>query len=251
MPELNDHQTLRYCRHILLPQIDFEGQEKLLGSRVLVIGLGGLGSACLPYLSAAGIGQITLVDFDHVELTNLQRQIIYQETDIDRPKAEAAADFVSKQNSDCNITTILKKLAQPELDELVAEHDIVVDCTDNLATRQTINQACYLHKVPLVSGAAIRFEGQITTFTYTDNTPCYHCFSHSFGEQNLSCVESGVAAPLVGMVGSAQAMEVIKILTRIGKPYVGRLLMMDGLYGEQRIFQYAKRHDCQVCGHAG
>lgn len=248
MPELNDQQSLRYCRHILLPQVDFEGQEKLLNSRVLMIGLGGLGSACLPYLTASGIGHLTLVDFDTIELTNLQRQIIYQESDVNRTKVAAAADFVHNQNRECQISTINKKLNQAELAALIPEHDIVVDCSDNLETRNQINQICYQQKVPLVSGAAIRFEGQVTTFTYQPDTPCYHCFSHSFGEQSLSCVESGVISPLVGIVGSTQALEVIKILTHIGQPYIGRLLMIDGLYGDQRIFRFSKRENCPTCG---
>ncbi|RQW61861.1 molybdopterin-synthase adenylyltransferase MoeB [Vibrio viridaestus] len=247
MPELNDDQTIRYCRHILLPQLDFSGQEKLLESNVLLIGLGGLGSACLPYLSASGIGQITLVDFDTIETSNLQRQVIYKESDVGKLKVSAAAEFVKEQNTECSIRCIETRLDEETLAEQIALHDLVIDCTDNLATRQAINSACFRYKTPLVSGAAIRFEGQVTTFNYQDDTPCYHCFSHSFGEQNLSCIESGVVSPLVGIVGSTQALEAVKVLTGIGESYVGRLLVIDALTGEQRIFRYRKRDNCSVC----
>jgi len=247
MPTLDDQQTLRYCRHILLPQIDFDGQETLLNSRVLLIGLGGLGSACLPYLSASGVGHITLVDFDTIEISNLQRQVIYKESNIGQTKVSSAAEFVKKQNSECLITCIEERLDDNALSEHIAYHDLVIDCTDNLVSRRAINSICFRNKTPLVSGAAIRFEGQVTTFSYQDNTPCYHCFSHSFGEQNLSCVESGVVSPLVGIVGSIQALEAIKILTHIGETYIGRLLIIDGLSGEQQIFHYHKRENCSVC----
>ncbi len=248
MPELNDQQTLRYCRHILLSQLDFEGQEKLLESKVLVIGLGGLGSACLPYLSASGIGHITLIDFDTIEISNLQRQVIYKESDIGDLKVSAAKRFVKTQNSECCVTSIEHQLDDNSLNEQVALHDIVIDCTDNIQAREAINKACYQNKTPLVSGAAIRFEGQVTSFNYLDNTPCYHCFSHSFGEQNLSCVESGILSPVVGIVGSTQALEAIKILTNTGNPYFGRLLLIDGFSGEQRIFKYKKQESCAICG---
>ncbi|WP_233998364.1 molybdopterin-synthase adenylyltransferase MoeB [Pseudoalteromonas sp. T1lg48] len=247
MQELNDAQALRYCRHILLPQVDYEGQEKLLASKVLVIGLGGLGSACVPYLASAGIGTLTLVDFDTIEVTNLQRQVIYAENEVGQSKAHCAARFVAQQNSACHVDVIAEKLTEEQLTHCIAEHDLVLDCTDNLATRQAINHACYKSRTPLVSGAAIRFEGQVTSFTYAPGTPCYQCFSDRFSEQNLSCVESGVIAPLVGIIGSYQALEAIKILIGIGRPYVGRLLMFDGLSGDCREFSYPAQQQCPVC----
>ena len=249
MPELNDQQTLRYCRHILLNQFDFEGQEKLLESKVLLIGLGGLGSACLPYLSASGIGHITLVDFDTIEISNLQRQVIYKESDIGKLKVSAAKKFVEEQNSECSVISIEKQLDEQLLKEQITLHDLVIDCTDNVKSREAINKVCFQSKTPLVSGAAIRFEGQITSFNYKENTPCYHCLSHSFGEQNLSCVESGILSPIVGIIGSTQALEAIKILTKTGNPYFGRLLVIDGFSGEQRIFNYHKQDNCDVCSH--
>ena len=245
---LDDAQTLRYCRHILLPQVDFEGQEALLNSKVLIIGLGGLGSSCVPYLASSGVGQLTLVDFDTIEVTNLQRQVIYQESQLQQNKALAAKAFINKLNSDCYVEAITHELADNERENMVKSHDLVIDCTDNLAIRQQLNQHCFDHKTPLVSGAAIRFEGQITSFNYAPNTPCYHCYTRGFSEQQLSCVEAGIFAPLVGIVGSFQALEALKILTGVGEPLFGSLLLIDGLTSEQRRFNYHHDKNCPVCG---
>lgn len=246
-PPLTDKQALRYSRHILLPQMDFEGQERLLASKALVIGAGGLGCAALPYLVSAGVGHITVVDFDNIELSNLQRQTLFTDQDIGRNKAHAAVERLTSLNPDSSLFAIDKKLDDAALRSLIDTHDIVLDCCDNLPTRSQLNTLCFESKTPLVSGAAIRFEGQITTFNYQEHTPCYHCFSHTFGEQNLTCIEAGVIAPLVGIVGTQQSLEVIKILTGIGSPLVGRLLVIDGLAGDMRTFNYPKRPSCTVC----
>jgi len=245
--QLNDDQTLRYCRHILLPQIDFEGQEAIINARVLVIGLGGLGSSCVPYLASSGVGTLTLVDFDNIEITNLQRQVIYQESQLKQNKALAAKAFLKNLNSECRVDTICKKLTESELENVVKKHDLVIDCTDNLAVRQQLNQSCFNHKTPLVSGAAIRFEGQVTSFSYAPNTPCYNCYAYGFGEQQLSCVEAGIFAPLVGVVGSLQALEALKIITKIGEPLFGSLLLIDGLTSQQHRFNYQQIKHCKVC----
>ena len=245
--QLTDKQALKYSRHILLPQMDFEGQERLLNAKVLVMGLGGLGNACVPYLASSGIGKLTLVDFDTIDMTNLQRQVMYDAAQIGQRKAEAAAHFVARQNKDVEVATVTALLDEQSLSALIAQHCVVIDCTDNLETRQLINKCCYAHKVPLVSGAAIRFEGQLTTFNYAAGSPCYQCLSHTFAEQSLSCVEAGVIAPLVGIIGTMQALEAIKLITKIGEPKVGRLYLYDGVSGESREFNYAAHSQCKVC----
>ncbi len=248
MKELTDQQALRFCRHILIPAIDYQGQETLINSSVLLIGLGGLGCSCASYLVSSGIGKITLVDFDTVEQTNLQRQILHTEADIGSSKVHSAKDSLKAINSDCEIVTVNEKLTAEKLASLVQDHDIVVDCTDNLETREQINLQCVKYKIPLVSGSAIRMEGQITSFTMQGEGPCYHCFSHRFGIQNLSCVESGIIAPLVGIIGSFQALETLKILMSLGKSLEGRLLMIDAMTSQSNEFKFSKSHDCTVCG---
>ncbi|WP_283708803.1 molybdopterin-synthase adenylyltransferase MoeB [Pseudoalteromonas prydzensis] len=246
--QLDDAQTLRYCRHILLPQIDFAGQEALLNAKILIVGLGGLGSSCVPYLASSGVGQLTLVDFDTIEVTNLQRQVIYQESQLQQNKALAAKAFIAGLNSQCQVNAIARKLTDDEREEFVKSHDVVIDCTDNLTIRQQLNQSCFNHKTPLVSGAAIRFEGQVTSFNYAPNTPCYSCYAQGFGEQQLSCVEAGIFAPVVGVVGAMQALEALKIITAVGEPLFGILLFIDGLTSQQQQFYYHHDKNCPVCG---
>jgi len=247
MKQLTDKQSLRYCRHVLIPSIDFEGQEKLLDSKVLLIGLGGLGCSCAPFLASSGIGKLTLVDFDTVEVTNLQRQILHTEADIGHSKVASAKASLAAINSECDIKIIDKRLDSKELNNLIANHDIVVDCTDNLTTREMINLGCFNSKTPLVSGAAIRMEGQVTSFTMQDDSPCYHCFSHRFGEQALSCVESGIIAPLVGIIGSYQALETLKIIMGVGEPLEGKILMIDAMTSQTNTFKFSKVKGCKVC----
>ncbi|OOS00608.1 molybdopterin-synthase adenylyltransferase MoeB [Haemophilus paracuniculus] len=243
--ELSDAETLRYNRQIVLKSVDFDGQEKLKASRVLIVGLGGLGCAASQYLASAGVGHLTLVDFDRVSLSNLQRQILHTDATLDQFKVESARLRLQQLNPHIEITTITEKLA--DFSELVAKADAVVDCTDNVEVRNQLNQACFTHKKPLISGSAIRFEGQISVFTYQKNEPCYQCLSQLFGETTLSCVEAGVIAPIVGVIGSLQALETIKVLLNIGKTLTGKLLMIDGLHFSVREMALPKSPKCLIC----
>ena len=251
MAELSYHQALRYNRQIMLPDMDLEGQENVCASRVLVIGLGGLGCGCAPYLAAAGVGRLTLVDPDVVELSNLQRQILHDDSRIGQTKVASAAIRLQQINPHCRIETLARALDDDELSRQIGNHDLVVDCCDNLATRQQLNRLCYAARTPLVSAAAIRMEGQITTFLMNGQGPCYQCFSSQFGEQQLSCVEAGVLSPLVGVVGALQATEAIKVLAGLGTPLAGRLLLLDLKQMDWQTIRLPKRPDCPVCGNAG
>jgi adenylyltransferase/sulfurtransferase len=244
---LSDQEMVRYCRQILLPSCDIDGQEKLKQARVLVIGVGGLGCAAAQYLGAAGIGQLTLVDFDHVELSNLQRQILHTTADIGDNKARSGQAAIEAINPEIKVRAISHKVEGAELERLCSEHDIVVDCCDNLATRTALNELCFALKLPLVSGAAIRMEGMVSCFNYADDTPCYQCFSQLFGEQQLSCMEAGVLSPAVGIIGSIQAAEVIKIITGIGRPLIGRVLLADIATMSFREMKLTKSKQCRVC----
>lgn len=209
-------QTRRYSRQIMLPALDLAGQERLLNSKVLVIGLGGLGCAATPYLASGGVGQLTLVDGDDIDLSNLQRQILFSDADIGSNKATVAARQLRALNPTIEIDAIPQFADAPLLGTLLSSHDLVLDCTDNLAVRQLINQACVLAKKPLVSGAAIRFEGQLCCFTNQGDGPCYQCLSTLFGEPQLSCLEAGIFAPVVGVIGVSQALLALNILAGIG-----------------------------------
>ncbi|WIM83379.1 molybdopterin-synthase adenylyltransferase MoeB [Gallibacterium anatis] len=227
--ELTDHEMLRYNRQIVMKAIDFDGQEKLKAGKMLIVGLGGLGCAAAQYLAAAGVGELTLLDFDKVSLSNLQRQVLHTDQRIDMPKVESAKVALSQINPLIKINTINQKLTSQQLEQLIATVDVVLDCTDNVESRNQLDLICQqLHK-PLVSGAAIRMEGQITVFTYQPDTPNYRNLSQLFGENVLSCVEAGVLSPIVGIVGSIQALEAIKVLLNIGDILCGRLLMIDGM----------------------
>lgn len=227
--ELTDHEMLRYNRQIVMKAIDFDGQEKLKAGKMLIVGLGGLGCAAAQYLAAAGVGELTLLDFDKVSLSNLQRQILHTDQRIDIPKVESAKVALSQINPLIKINTINQKLTSQQLEQLIATVDVVLDCTDNVESRNQLDLICQqLHK-PLVSGAAIRMEGQITVFTYQPDTPNYRNLSQLFGENVLSCVEAGVLSPIVGIVGSIQALEAIKVLLNIGDILCGRLLMIDAM----------------------
>lgn len=250
--ELTDEQSLRYARHILLPSIDFNGQEKLLASHVLVVGAGGLGCAVLPYLVGSGVGRITLVDNDIIERSNLQRQILYREQDLGAYKADTAVQAVRHMNSDCQLHSITARLTADTINTLFDQHhvppfDAVVDCTDNVAIRQYLNQYCFEQKTPLISGAAIRMEGQVAVYPMQSESPCYQCFSHYFGEQQLTCMEAGVLSPLVGVVGTLQAVETLKLLMGIGEPLAGKVLIYDAAYAHFHTMQLPKRSNCTVC----
>ena len=228
MIELSHEEELRYNRQIILKSIDFDGQEKLKASKMLVVGLGGLGCAASQYLTAAGVGNLTLLDFDTVSLSNLQRQVLHCDARLNMPKVESAKIALEQINPHINIETINAKLDEEKLAEIIPHFDIVLDCTDNVDIRNQLDRQCNHAKIPLISGAAIRMEGQVSVFTYEPNTPTYRELSKLFGQNVLSCVEAGVLAPIVGIVGSIQALEAIKVRLKIGKNLCGRLLMIDG-----------------------
>lgn len=245
--ELSDEEMLRYNRQIILRNFDFDGQERLKGARVLVVGLGGLGCAAAQYLAAAGVGALTLLDFDSVSLSNLQRQTLHSDATIGLPKVDSARDSLARINPHVRLTPLNALLDQPALAAQIAAHDLVLDCTDNVAIRNQLNAGCFQHKTPLVSGAAIRMEGQISVFMYQDNEPCYRCLSRLFGENALTCVEAGVMAPLVGVIGSLQAMEAIKVLAQYGTPAAGRLVMYDAMTCQLREMKLMRDPQCEVC----
>lgn len=248
LPELTDAETLRYNRQIVLKGFDFDGQEKLKASHVLVVGLGGLGCAAAQYLAAAGVGSMTLLDFDTVSLSNLQRQILHSDARIGMPKVASAALALAEINPHVTLTQIDHQLDDEELQQVIAQCDLVLDCTDNVAIRDQLNRTCFQLKTPLVSGAAIRMEGQLSVFTYQPDEPCYRCLSRLFGENALTCVEAGVMSPLVGTIGSLQAMEAIKLLTDFGQTLRSRLLMFDAMTMQFREMKLAKHPGCEVCG---
>lgn len=229
MTELSYQEELRYNRQIMLKAVDFEGQETLKQSKMLIVGLGGLGCAASQYLATAGVGHLTLLDFDTVSLSNLQRQVLHDDRRLAMPKVDSAKLSLQRLNPHIQIDTINAKLSTEKLAEIIPHFDVILDCTDNVAIRNQLDQVCQQAKVPLVSGAAIRLEGQVTVFTYQENTPTYRTLSQLFGENTLSCVEAGVLAPIVGIVGSIQALEAIKVRLNIGKNLCGRLLMIDGM----------------------
>lgn len=245
--ELNTAQALRYSRQLMLPAMDFRGQEALLASKVLLIGVGGLGCAAAPYLVASGVGSITLVDDDTIDRSNLQRQILYREADIGQSKAGQAAASLRQLNADIAIEALQKRLSAADLTTLVPQYSLVLDCTDNLCTRNAVNAACVKAKVPLVSGAAIRFEGQVASFSMQGDGACYHCLSQLFGEQQLTCMEAGILSPIVGIIGTMQALEAVKILAGVGTPLYGKLQLFDGLTSQWRQFNLVKDPACSVC----
>jgi molybdopterin/thiamine biosynthesis adenylyltransferase len=246
---MQDHQLLRYSRQIMLPQVDIEGQQKLLDSHVLIIGLGGLGSPAAMYLAAAGVGRLVLNDFDAVDLSNLQRQIAHDTDNLGLSKVESAQHTVLRINPGIQIDLIGHALQGEKLESQIAASDVVLDCTDNFATRFAVNRACVLTRTPLVSGAVIRFEGQISVFTpgYGDS-PCYNCLYPDQGELGETCVRNGVIAPLPGIIGSMQALEAIKLILGIGLSLRGRLLLLDALSMEWSRMNLKKNPQCPTCG---
>ncbi|WP_029151625.1 HesA/MoeB/ThiF family protein [Methylovulum miyakonense] len=249
---MNDNQLLRYSRQIMLPKIEVDGQQKLLAAKVLIVGAGGLGSPASIYLAAAGIGNITIYDDDVVDLSNLQRQIAHHTPDIGMDKAISSQQTLNKLNPDVNVNAVKQRLAGEQLDVEVEKADVVVDCSDNFATRFAINTACVRHKTPLVSGAAIRFEGQVSVFTPgRDNSPCYNCLYQSDGEELVNCATNGVVAPITGIVGSIQALEAMKLILGIGETLVGKLLLIDGLSMEINSMNLKKNPTCPSCGGMG
>lgn len=247
---MTDDQLLRYSRHILLNEIGIEGQEKISGGRALVIGAGGLGSPVALYLGSAGVGHITLVDDDTVDLTNLQRQIVHTLSSVGQPKVKSAQAAIAAINTEVVVSTIQARADAPMLDALVAQADVVLDCCDNFSTRQAVNAACVKHRKPLVSGAAIRFDGQISVYDTRDTgSPCYACiFPPDANFEETRCSTMGVFAPLVGIIGSMQAAEALKLLSGAGESIAGRLLMLDGRSMEWNDIRLPRNTSCPVCG---
>lgn len=245
---LSDDELLRYSRQILMPRFDVAGQEKLKSARVLVVGAGGLGCPVALYLGAAGVGRLTLVDDDAVEMANLQRQIGFDQDQLGQSKAEALAARILRINPLISVEAVNRRLDGEELARQVGQATLVVDCTDNFNTRFALNRACVAAKVPLVSGAAIRGEGQVSVYDQrVEGSPCYHCLYPEQGNEDLTCSQAGVIAPLVGMIGSVQAMEAIKVISGVGAPLVGRLLILDAWEMQWREMKLARDPGCPVC----
>jgi molybdopterin-synthase adenylyltransferase len=244
---MTDAELLRYSRQILLPDFGIEGQERLRASSVLVVGLGGLGSPVAMYLAAAGVGRLVLADFDAVDLSNLQRQIIHTTAQIGRPKAESARLALAALNPDVDLVAVKRSLVEETLPGIVADVDLVLDCCDNFATRFAVNAACVAAGVPLVSGAAIRLEGQVTAFSGQPGGPCYQCLYPRNGGIDETCSTNGVLAPVVGIIGSIQATEAIKILSGLGEPLFGRLLLLDAALMQWRSLRLPSDPSCPVC----
>ncbi len=246
---MDDDELLRYSRQIMLPELDIAGQELLLEATVLIVGLGGLGSPIAMYLAAAGVGKLILNDHDQVDLSNLQRQIVHSQDSIGVSKVESAATRLKALNPLTELELISDKLSDQTLAETVARSTLVVDATDNFQVRYQLNQACFQEGVPLVSGAAIRWEGQVAIFDPTDpDSPCYRCLYAEGDDAALNCSESGVAAPLVGIIGTCQALEALKMITGVGETLVGYVLYFDAKRMDWRKLKLPKNPDCPVCG---
>ena len=247
---MNDQQLLRYSRHILLPEIGIEGQQRLLDARVLIIGLGGLGSPAALYLAASGVGQLTLCDHDSVELGNLQRQIIHRSASIGQPKVESARDALHEINPEVECFAMEMRADAAQLSELIGKADVALDCSDNFATRYAINRACLMQRKPLVSGAAIQFDGQVAVFDFRQHdAPCYNClFPEDSQAAELRCATTGIFAPLTGIIGAMQAAEALKLIIGIERGLSGKLLTVNAL--DMNVMRSALRKDpaCSVCG---
>jgi molybdopterin/thiamine biosynthesis adenylyltransferase len=247
---MNDKDLERYGRHILLPEIDYEGQQKLLDSHVLVVGLGGLGSPASIYLASSGIGELTLCDFDNVELSNLQRQIVHAERNLKTNKAHSAKNFLTSINSNININVVDKKLSENEFDLYIKNKsvDVILDCSDNFQTRYSVNKVAFKNKIPLISGSAIRFEGQLAIFDFRDNSSaCYECLFPDNGEENeLRCADHGILAPVVGIIGVMQSLETIKVLLNLS-PVKNKLRIFDGKSNEWKTITFKKDKECAIC----
>ena len=247
---MNDNQLLRYSRHILLPEVDVGGQEKLLAARVLIVGAGGLGSPVAAYLAAAGVGTLAIADADNVDLTNLQRQILHTTAAVGSPKVVSAQTTLNALNAGCRVIALQERLGGDRLAEEIALADVVLDCCDNFTTRHAVNRACVAAKKPLVSGAAIRFDGQIAVFDPRQSgAPCYHClFPEAEDFDETRCAVTGVFAPITGIIGAMQATEAMKLLIGCGESLAGRLLLLDGLAMEWRSIRVPRDPECPICG---
>ena len=246
---MNDEQLLRYGRQIMLQQVDIQGQQRLLDSSVIIIGIGGLGSPAALYLTACGVGEIVIVDDDKVELTNLQRQIIHSNNHLGQLKVDSAAEAMNSINPEVKVSVVTERITGEKLKRSIQRADIVIDATDNLDSRLEINRYCYSTRTPLVSASAIRWEGQLAVFdSRRQNSPCYQCLYGSMGEVGQSCSENGVMGPVVGMLGCMQANEAVKLITKAGTSLVGRVLMLDALNTEWQFVRLKRDPACSVCG---
>ncbi|MEZ2350532.1 ThiF family adenylyltransferase [Caballeronia sp. RCC_10] len=252
---MNDDQLLRYSRHILVDEIGIEAQQRFLDARAIIVGAGGLGAPAAMYLAAAGVGTLTLVDADTVDLTNLQRQIVHATRSVGQAKVESARQTLNALNPDVRIDAINARADAAWLDANVPGASVVLDCSDNFATRHAINAACVAHGVPLVSGAALRFDGQISTFDFrSPESPCYACvFPPDQAFEEVACSTMGVFSPTVGIIGAMQAAEALRVIGGFGETLAGRLMMLDSLHMEWNTMKIARQPDCPVCGarHAG
>ena len=247
---MNDQQLLRYSRHILLTEFGVEAQEKLLASHALVIGAGGLGSPAALYLAVAGVGTITIADGDRVDLTNLQRQILHDNASVGKTKVQSGRETLARFNPEVRVAPLERRLEGEELDRAVSAADVVLDCSDNFATRHAVNRSCVRHRKPLVSGACVRFDGQVTVFDlHRPASACYQCLFPEHGQtEEMRCAVMGVFAPLTGIIGTIQAAEAIKLLSGTGETLAGRLLLLDALSMQWRSVKLAKDPGCEVCG---
>ncbi|TMP29089.1 molybdopterin-synthase adenylyltransferase MoeB [Pseudoalteromonas rubra] len=243
--KLDDTNTMRYCRHILLPLVQEDGQEAFLQSHIVVVGAGGLGCAVLPYLAASGVGTLTVFDHDQVDITNLQRQILHCEHNVGKNKAQSAAESLNRINSSIRVNIFETALSEVH-SETIKQADVVVDCSDNLQTRLLLNDLCWRYHTPLISGSAIRLEGQVIHFPMRTKDPCYACVASLFGEQSLSCMEAGVLSPVVGTIGTLQATEALKSLLKLA-PDTVKLTLYDAQSMQFRAFDIPKRADCPTC----
>ena len=248
---MDDTNLLRYSRQIMLPELDIAGQEKLLKAKVLIMGMGGLGCPVSLYLSAAGVGELILADDDNVEISNLQRQIAHFQDSVGMNKAKSVNTTLLELNANQRTTLIEFRMKRSDLEERIPLTDLVIDCTDNLGSRFLINELCWKYSKPLISGAAIRWEGQVSMFHRSvENSPCYQCLyprDNSMGETNLNCSENGVISPLVGVIGTTQAMEAIKVITGIGQGLVGKVAYYDAKQNEWQKFSLTKSANCPIC----
>jgi molybdopterin/thiamine biosynthesis adenylyltransferase len=249
---MNDDQLLRYSRHILLDEVGIEAQQRFLDAHAVIVGAGGLGSPAAMYLAASGVGHLTLVDEDTVDLTNLQRQILHTTETVGHQKVESGRQTIARLNPGIRVTTVARHVDAAALDTLVSDATVVLDCTDNFVTRHAINRACVAHRVPLVSGSALRFDGQVSTFdARSPDSPCYACiFPPDDDFEEVACATMGVLAPLVGIIGAMQAAEALKVIGEFGRPMVGRLLMLDALSMQWDSFKAPRQAGCPVCGNS-
>lgn len=245
---MNELQLERYSRQILLPNFDIEGQQKLMQAKVMVIGLGGLGNIASCYLAAAGVGHLTLVDDDLVELSNLARQVLYRQDDIDLPKAKAAQRQIADMNDEVEVELVLQRLDESSLAQKINHYDLILDCTDNFEIRQIINKLCHKHQKNLVSGAAIRWEGQVQSFLFEKhNSICYQCLYPNLSDTNLNCSQSGIISPVVGTIGVLQSLDAIKILSGCGRVQHAKLRVFDGFDGIWRDINLTQDPECVIC----